>query len=131
MKENKVIYGKVLKIINEYNIVVSISNKDVKKGDTLTLFKEIEISSDNGDNLPPLEYELAEIIVVEAFDNYSLCYSNEVENTNLFANLISSERIVPLKIDSSNSENFYKGNERIQIGTSVKFIKKIKQTDGK
>ncbi|WP_054767291.1 hypothetical protein [Lysinibacillus parviboronicapiens] len=112
---------KVIKIINEYQIVVNVGkNKGISKGQTLEIFVPGEeiIDPDTGESLGALDFIKSYLIVKDVFDKMCICENKEnLMSTVSFASLQVRQR---LNVDSKEISGGLTGNSKIQIGDLVR-----------
>lgn len=119
---------KVIKIIDDYNIVINGGKDDLLKAkDVLEVIGDGEplIDPDTGEKLGTLNYVKAKVYIKDLYDKFSVCVNSDVTKPSFFS-------LEPLKIDwvperkplNVNPEQITgydkKDNEAIQIGDLVR-----------
>lgn len=66
--------GRVIRIISDKTVVVSVSSRDVNKGDVLSIYQvSDELKDIDGHSLGPLIFDKETIVVTQTTASYSLC----------------------------------------------------------
>lgn len=118
---------RIVKIINEYEVVVNAGyNEGIKKDDILEVYIEGEIIEDpyNEKKLGRLDHIKAELLVNVVYENMCLCSNNKCNSYNILEGAISQFNKIekkPLKINPKDITSF--GTERdyvIRLGDKVR-----------
>lgn len=116
---------KVVKIIDDKNIVVNAGKHVVHEGDTLRIIvpsTEEVIDPDTHKSLGTLNYVKAKISVKTVYDNMCIC-TGETETRNVLDNPFSREYTPSLNVDLTQVTGGYKvDNPKICVGDIVEKI---------
>ncbi len=129
--------AKVIKIIDEYRIIVNLGSNDVSVGDKVKIFEQHnEIRDLSGKRLGTYEYCKDTLQVSEVFDHFCVCQAPTTTSTNTvvvannvssflksYAAPITSERKT-LNIDKKQLLAAKEAYEPIRIGDLVKLQEK-------
>ena len=118
---------KIVKIINEYRVVVNAGSNDlIRDNQTLEVYvpgREI-IDPDSGDSLGTLDYVKAKLRVVDVFPKMCVCENRNTEPViSLMTTLSSLQRqeALPLAVDSKEISGGYEGiDKKIHVGDLVR-----------
>lgn len=122
------IKGKVIKILNEYQIVVNLGEYEVTEGDSLFIIdNSVEICDpETNEKLGVYTFKKEEIIVKETFSKFSICSpsrTKKVESSLISAMnplMTTSKTItIPFTVEENENENIYLKNKSIKIGDIV------------
>lgn len=120
--------GKVIKILDEYNIVINIGSDSINVGDSVYIYERGSevIDPDTNELLGTIDLVKATIRVIEVFEKFSICYTDDKETTNYFANILPmfSTTYHPLKVDTDQNERLILKDSIISIGDPVKIQKR-------
>lgn len=121
---------KVVKIINEYKIVINAGAKNgIHEGDVFEVYVEGQevVDPDTGENLGTLDYIKAKIVAKDIFPKMTICVNRETETTPTLSGYLLSaigsttEKALPLKVDTKEISGGFEGiNKKIVIGDLVR-----------
>lgn len=117
---------KVVKIINEYKVVVNAGSQDfIREGAELEIFapgKDV-IDPDTGENLGALDYVKAKLCVIDVFPKMSICENYDGERIRTIEDVLShtiTEKI-PLNVDAKDISGGFEGiSKKIRVGDLVR-----------
>lgn len=115
---------KVIKIINEYKLVINAGkNRFIKQGDTLEIFVPGEeiFDPETKESLGSLDFIKAYLVVKDVFDKMCVC-ENKIINSSLPALSITEIFNQParLNVDSLDISGGLSGDSKIKIGDLVR-----------
>ena len=119
---------KVVKIINEYQVVINAGSNDlIRDGQYLEIFvKGTPITDpETGDSLGTLDYVKAKLRVINVLPMMSVCENRETETVGLLSGLTALQKIevLPLNIDSKEISGGYEGiDKKIHVGDLVRTV---------
>lgn len=131
MSKNEIgeITGKVVKIPNEYTIVINLGDSFVRKGTKLIIYEEGTdiIDPDTKEKLGRFDLTKDTVEVVEVYDAYSVCQKIEyIEEEGGILRALSpmmtkkTTQKTILKLDVLDNENLSLQEPQIRIGDPVK-----------
>lgn len=117
---------KVVKIVNEYKVVVNAGSNDlIQKGQCLEIFapgREV-IDPDTNESLGVLDYVKAKLYVKDVFPKMSLCVNQDSETVSILTPTFQMERSLPLNVDSKEISGGFEGiDKKIRVGDMVRTI---------
>jgi len=128
---NKNAIGKVIKIVDQYRIIINVGASALHIGDTIEIFSSGEDIIDNaGNNLGPFILLKDKLEVIQTEKLYSICEKkttktvsksplSELVTSPLLRDVTKTQRI-PLNVDSDTIEPLSKMDPRINIGDFVR-----------
>lgn len=117
---------KVVKIINEYKVVVNAgSNHYIQEGQEMEIFEPGQevTDPDTGASLGTLDYVKAKLRVVDVLPKMCICENRDGETTKTISDLISRSftEKVPLNVDPKDiSGGFESVSKKIRVGDLVR-----------
>lgn len=122
---------KIIKIIDNYQVVVNAGHNDVAKGDILEVYVEGSpvLDPDTNEELGTLDYIKALLEVDVVYPKMCLCKNSEIERIPAFnfaaletiQKLQTKEKPKPLPIDASEiSGGFNESDRKIRTGDKVR-----------
>lgn len=117
---------RVIKIINEYKIVVNAGLTDhIQEGQHIEIFapgQEI-VDPITGENLGTLDYVKAKLYAKDVFPKMCVCMNQETETFSILEPHFQSERVCPLPVDVKEiTGGFEDVNKKIKVGDLVRFV---------
>ncbi|EFV01899.1 hypothetical protein HMP0721_1293 [Pseudoramibacter alactolyticus ATCC 23263] len=119
--------GKIIKIPNEYTVIINLGEKDVSVHDKIIVF-EVEddvIDPITKELLGSFELKKAELEVSEVFPNFSVCHHYEKEDTGILKALspmTPNIKKVPQKLNVDSHDGIYLKNPKIKVGDMVRTV---------
>lgn len=120
---------KIVKIINEYRVVVNAgSNESIHDGDILEVYVPgTEVTDpDTGESLGTLDYVKAKLRVIDVFPRMCVCENRDYQPVFSLADAfsaLSSKDSLPLNVDSRDISGGYEGiNKKIKVGDLVRVV---------
>ena len=119
--------GKIIKILDEYNLVINLGAKNVEVGDKVLVYEKASevIDPDTNEILGTIDLVKAKLRVTEVFEKFSICYTDEKETNNMFSNILpifGTTTYFPLKVNDFQNERLILKDEIISIGDPIKII---------
>ena len=116
---------KVIKIINEYNIVINAgSEQGLSRHDQLEIFVPGEevLDPDTNESLGTLDFIKAYISVKDLFPKMAICENSETRSNNLlsFMDNFTVEETDRLNVETTEISGGLSGSRKIQIGDLVR-----------
>lgn len=118
--------GKVIKILDEYNLVINLGAEETKIGDLIYIYEKASevIDPDTKEVLGTIDLVKATLKVTEVFEKFSICYTDEKEVSNMFSNFLpmlnTSTTYYPLKVNDAQNERIVLKEATISIGDPIK-----------
>lgn len=118
---------KIVKIIDEYKVVVNAGINDVIENSTLEVYEPgVEVfDPDTNESLGTLDYIKAKLKVVDVLPKMCICENRDGEKLKSLDSLINLTYMqkVPLNIDSKDiSGGFEEISKKIKVGDLVRII---------
>ena len=117
---------KVVKIINEYKVVVNAGTNDlIKETDEFEIYEpgQIVFDPDTGENLGTLDFVKAKLCIVDIFPKMCVCENRDSESIP-FVEIISTPsytRKLPLDVEIRDiSGGFESVSKKIHVGDLVR-----------
>jgi len=122
--------GKVVKIINEYRLIINVGTGKLNVGDVVAVCDNSTeiVDPETGEKLGYFSFIKGRLEVVEVQEKFSVCFSDETELlssplTTAFSRMYyENEQIRPLKVNEEQNENLQIGDIVISIGDPIKII---------
>lgn len=121
---------KVVKIINEYRIVINAGAKQgVHEGDVFEVYAEGQeiVDPDTGEDLGTLDYIKAKVVARDVFHKMTICVNRETETVPSLSGYLQSvlegttEKRLPLRVDAKEISGGFEGiNKKIVVGDLVR-----------
>lgn len=127
---------KVVKIVNEYNVVINAGARDITKDDVLEVFApgDVVIDPDTNEELGALNYIKARLVPIDIFEKMTLCenqkqYHSMISTVASLQNaLIGNIKEGPIRLNVDPNEisgvNEDSSNKNIKIGDKVRIQRK-------
>lgn len=117
--------GKVIRILDNFTIIVSAGCANLSVGDTVHIFSVGEPILDLDGNILDYYYFIKDKLeVIQVEDNYSICRKNEFTVKTVFALSPMLEQgvkeRVPINVDKKDIHPFQDIDPKIHIGDDVK-----------
>lgn len=116
--------GNVIRILDEYTIIVDIGKSRLQIGDQIAVYEYGEPICDlSGNVLSNYEFIKAKLEVVDVNDSYSVCKSQTTTKnvrplSPIFETTVTKRK--PLNIDNASIEPLNQYNSRIKKGDPIK-----------
>lgn len=124
---NEISIGKVIRILDQYTLLVDAGKDRLKKGEKIQVYEPVEmIKAPDGTDLGYYNYIKDTLEVISTEEHFSICQKREtVEKTIPYAlsPLLEKHTFdrVPLKIDESDIRALDPKEPLIKIGDPIKF----------
>lgn len=127
MSEN---IGQVIRIVDEYTLIINSSEYDVQVGDIIQVYETFDPIQDlDGTELGDLVHVKDELEVVQVEPNYAICKKNKTVNKTVSLGLALSPLLehtytekVKLTVNSEDIDPFPSFTKEIHIGDNVRKI---------
>lgn len=123
--------GKVIKIPNEYIVIISANKYTVNIGDDVAVYElgdEI-LDPDTGEKLGDFDFIKTRLEISETYEKYSICQRVVYERRSPVFGALSPmlenetvEKIKKINVNQEDNDNLKIKNPKISIGDPVKFI---------
>lgn len=120
---------KIVKIINEYKVVVNAgSNSFIKEDDILEVYQPGQEVTDpeTGESLGTLDFVKAKLRVVDVFPKMCVCENRDTKQKSVFVNLSQNwtyEETLPLNVQTTDISGGYEGiDKKIKVGDLVRKV---------
>lgn len=131
--EKNACIGKVVKIPNEYTIIINATNKVLSVGDEVCIYETATdiIDFDTNAKIGTFDFIKAKLEVVESYENYSVCKKYVTEQKGglmgfgALSPLLEGETILKLKklnVNPEQNEHLEMSNPVISLGDPVKLF---------
>lgn len=121
--------GKIVKIIDEYRVVVNLGSASVKDNQLLEVYQPGQEVTDpeTGEALGTLDFIKAKLRVVAVFPKMCVCENKETRNNSLLMGLAQSfsyEEKLPLNVRATDISGGYDGvDKKIKVGDLVRSVR--------
>lgn len=119
---------RIVKIINEYNVVVNAgSNNYLKENDILEVYQPGQevIDPETGESLGTLDFVKARLRVVNVLPRMCVCENRDREKKSFLsiAQSLTYEEKLPLNVQTTDISGGYEGvNKMIRVGDLVRKV---------
>lgn len=120
--------GKIVKIIDEYRVVVNLGSASVKDNQLLEVYQPGQEVTDpeTGEALGTLDFIKAKLRVVDVFPKMCVCENKETRQKSLLMGLAQSfnyEEKLPLNVQATDISGGYDGvDKKIKVGDLVRSV---------
>ena len=120
--------GKIVKIIDEYRVVVNLGSASVKDNQFLEVYQPGQEVTDpeTGEALGTLDFIKAKLRVVDVFPKMCVCENKETRQKSLLMGLAQSfnyEGKLPLNVQATDISGGYDGvDKKIKVGDLVRSV---------
>lgn len=130
--DNDICIGNVIRILDEYTIIINVGCEKLKCGDRISVYSVVEPIIDlDGTILANYEYTKGILEVIEVNQKYSICKNTETRTVDpgvlgtlsLSPLFETKTEMVPLNINKDDISPFKEINHQIQIGDPIKLVK--------
>lgn len=118
--------SRIVKIIDEYKVVVNLGSTSVSEGDILEVYQPGQEVTDpeTGESLGTLDFVKAKLRVIDVFPKMCVCENRDTHQTSLIVNLskaLTYEEKLPLNVQTTDISGGYEGlSRKIKVGDLVR-----------
>lgn len=123
--------GKVIKIPNEYIVIISANKYEVNIGDDVAIYEPGDeiLDPDTGEKLGDFDFIKTKLEISETYDNYSVCQRVVYERRSPVFGALSPlledetvEKIKKINVNPEHNDNLKIKNSKVSIGDPVKLL---------
>lgn len=120
--------GKIVKIIDEYKVVVNFGSDSVNDGQLLEVYQPGQevTDPDTGESLGTLDFIKAKLRVIAVFPKMCVCENRESRQKSMIMSIAQSftyEEKIPLNVQTTDISGGYEGIDRkIKVGDLVREV---------
>ena len=118
--------GKIVKIIDEYKVVVNLGSGSVDDGQFLEVYQPGQevTDPDTGESLGTLDFIKAKLRVIAVFPKMCVCENRETRQKSMIMSIaqsLSYEEKLPLNVQTTDISGGYEGaDKKIKVGDLVR-----------